>query len=144
MNKKSILLFVACLAVLLALQFKLVLPFMYQIAASDLFLEDSKDSASPLPISNDMTAMAFSHCNNYIKKDLGEEKSVSFAGQPTNVWSLGNYEYIVNADAEISAKDTPGVMRHYVCRIQYSNGDDTAEASNPDNWNVIGISGLKD
>ena len=142
MNKKKIILFAVCLVGLLALQIKFFLPFMYDIAASDLFLVESKDAANPMPVSNDMTAIAFSHCNSYIKKDLGEDKSVSFAGQPTNVWTLGNYEYIVNADVEISAKDAPGGMHHYVCRIQYSNGDDLSGASNIDNWNIEGISGL--
>ncbi|MDD1622919.1 MAG: hypothetical protein LUQ11_15695 [Methylococcaceae bacterium] len=142
MNKKKILLFAVCLVALLAIQIKFFLPFMYDIAASDLFLVDSKDAANPMAISNDMTALAFSHCNTYIKNDLGEEKSVSFAGQPTNAWTLGNYEYIVNADVEISAKDAPSAMRHYVCRIQYSKGDDTSGANNFENWDVEGVSGL--
>lgn len=142
MNKKKILLFVACLVALLAIQIKFIMPSIEKIAASDLFLVESKDVANPMAISNDMTALAFSHCNTYIKNDLGEDKSVSFAGQPTNAWSLGNYEYIVNADVEISAKDEPSTMHHYVCRIQYSNGDDTSGANNFENWDVEGVSGL--
>lgn len=144
MNKKKILLFVACLVVLLALQIKFILPVMRDIAASDLFLVDSKDAANPMAISNDMTALAFSHCNTYIKNDLGEEKSASFGGQPTNAWSLGNYEYIVNADVEISGKDVPSSMHHYVCRIQYSNGDDISGAANFENWDVEGVTGLSE
>lgn len=144
MNTKSIILFVACLAGLLALQIKFVLPFINQIAASDLFLVESKDLASPLPVNNDMTAIAFSHCNTYIKDDLGEDTSVTFANQPTNVWSLGNYEYIVNADVEILPKDGAASNRHYVCRIQYGNGDDLAGAANIDNWKVSGVGGLSD
>jgi hypothetical protein len=97
-----------------------------------------------MAISNDMTALAFSHCNTYIKNDLGEEKSVSFSSQPTNAWTLGNYEYIVNADIEISAKDAPNVMHHYVCRIQYANGDDTSGANNFENWNVEGVTGISE
>ncbi|MGZ4957965.1 MAG: hypothetical protein ACXV7J_01825 [Methylomonas sp.] len=144
MTKKKILLFVACLVGLLALQIKFFLPFMRDIAASDLFLVDSKDSANPMAISNDMTALAFTHCNTYIKNDLGEEKSVSFASQPTNAWSLGNYEYIVNAEAEISDKDAPSSVKHYVCRIQYSKGDDTSGAANFENWDIEGLTGLSE
>jgi hypothetical protein len=144
MNKKKILLFAVCLVALLALQIKFFLPVMRDIAASDLFLVESKDAANPMAISNDMTALAFSHCNTYIKNDLGEEKSVSFAGQPTNAWTLGNYEYIVNADVEISAKDAPNAMRHYVCRIQYSKGDDTSGANDFENWDIVGLTGLTD
>jgi hypothetical protein len=91
-----------------------------------------------------MTAFAFTHCNANISKELGEDKNVSFANQPTNVWSLGNYEYIVNADVEISPKEAPSKIHHYVCRIQYANGDDTAGASNIENWSIGGISGLSD
>lgn len=144
MNKKKILLFVVCLVGLLALQIKFVMPFIQDIAGSDLFLVESKDAANPMAISNDMTALAFAHCNNYIKNDLGEEKSITFASQPTNAWSLGNYEYIVNADAEISSKDTPSSIHHYVCRIQYSNGDDTSGANNFENWNIEGVTGLSE
>lgn len=144
MNKKKILLFVACLVGLLAIQIKFFLPVMRDIAASDLFLVDSKDDANPMAISNDMTALAFSHCNTYIKNELGEEKSVSFPGQPTNAWSLGNYEYIVNADVEISGKDAPSSVHHYVCRIQYANGDDTSGAANYENWDIEGLTGLSE
>lgn len=144
MNKKKIIIFAACLAGLLAIQIKFFLPFMYDIAASDLFLVESKDAANPMPVSNDMTAVAFAHCNNYIKADADDDQNFNFAGQPTNVWSLGNYEYIVNADVEISGKDTAPVLRHYACRIQYTKGDDTSGAADIENWSLDGISGLKD
>ena len=143
MNKKKIVIFGACLAVLLALQIKFVQPLLFKVAASDLFLVESKDEANAMAISNDMTALAYGHCNNYIKNEVGEDKSVSFTGQATNAWSLGNYEYIVNADVEISGKDSPGAIQHYVCRIQYSEGDDLSGASNFDNWNVVGLTGIE-
>ena len=143
MNKKKIVIFGACLAVLLALQIKFIQPLLFKVAASDLFLVESKDEANAMAISNDMTALAYGHCNNYIKNEIGEEKSVSFTGQATNAWSLGNYEYIVNADVEISGKDAPGAIQHYVCRIQYSEGDDTSGASNFENWNVVGLTGIE-
>ena len=143
MNKKKIIIFGACLAVLLALQIKFIQPLLFKVAASDLFLVESKDEANAMSISNDMTALAYGHCNNYIKNEVGEEKSVSFTGQATNAWSLGNYEYIVNADVEISGKDAPGAIQHYVCRIQYSEGDDLSGASNFDNWNVVGLTGIE-
>lgn len=143
MNKKKIIIFGACLAVLLALQIKFIQPLLFKVAASDLFLVESKDEANAMAISNDMTALAYGHCNNYIKNEVGEEKSVSFTGQATNAWSLGNYEYIVNADVEISGKDAPGAIQHYVCRIQYSEGDDLAGAANFDNWNVVGLTGIE-
>jgi hypothetical protein len=144
MNKKKIILFIVCLVALLAVQIKFVLPWMYDIAASDLFLVESKDNANSMAISNDMTALAFTHCNTYIRNDMGEEASLAFASQPTHAWSLGNYDYIVNADVEVSTKDAPSVMRHYACRIQYEKGDDVSGAASFDNWSVEGVSGLTD
>lgn len=145
MNKKKIILFAVCLAGLLALQIKFLLPLMYDIAASDLFLVDSKDSADPMPISNDMTALAFTQCNSYINSQLDPaETSASFASQPTNAWSIGNYEYIINAAVDITTKDTPNTTYQYVCRIQYENGDDLSGASNIENWSVEGLTGIPD
>jgi hypothetical protein len=142
MNKKSIVLFVVALAILLALQIKFLLPYVYDIAASDLFLVESKDNASQMAISNDMTAIAFSHCNNHISQQLQPDSSVSFGNQPINAWSIGNYEYIINADLEITNKDATSSSHHYVCRIQYENGDDTSGANDIENWSIEGITGL--
>jgi len=144
MNKKKIILFVACLAGLLALQIKFLLPWMYDIAASDLFLVESKDAANPMPISNDMTNLAFLQCNRYVNNQIGSEGSAQFASQPANAWSLGNYEYIVNAEVEVTLKDVPTNLYHYVCRIQYTEGDDLSGVNNGDNWSVVGITGLPD
>lgn len=144
MNKKSIILFALCLAGLLAIQIKFFLPYMYDIAASDLFLVESKDDGSPMPLSNDMTNLAFAHCNSYINGKLNAESTASFASQPINAWSIGNYEYILNGDVEITTKDTPAATHHYVCRIQFENGDDTSGASDINNWSVEGITGIPD
>ena len=145
MNKKKIILFAIALAGLLALQIKFLLPWMYDIAASDLFLVESEDNANPMPISNDMTELAFTQCNSYINSQLdASETSASFASQPTNAWSIGNYEYIINASVEIATKDAPSNTYQYVCRIQYENGDDLSGASNIENWSVDGLSGIPD
>ena len=115
---------------------------MYDIAASDLFLVESKDNADPMPISNDMTAIAFTQCNNYINSKIDPETTASFAGQPTNAWSIGNYEYIINAQVEVASKDAPSATHHYVCRIQYDNGDDLSGATDINNWSIEGVTGL--
>jgi len=145
MNKKKIILFAVCLAGLLALQIKFLLPLMYDIAASDLFLVESKDNAGAMPISNDMTELAFTQCNSHINSQLDStETSAAFANHPTNAWSIGNYEYIINASVDITTKDTPSTTYQYVCRIQYENGDDLSGASNIDNWSIEGLTGLPD
>jgi len=144
MNKKKIILFAVCLAALLAIQIKIFMPWMYEIAASDLFLVESKDEANPMSISNDMTSIAFAHCNSYINSNLDSENSASFAGQPTNAWSIGNYEYIINAEVDIASKDSPSTIYQYVCRIQYEDGDDLAGVNNLENWSIEGITGIPD
>lgn len=144
MNKKKIILFVACLAILLALQIKFLLPLMYDIAASDLFLVESKDNADPMPITNDMTAIAFTQCNNYISSQIDTDSAASFAAQPTNAWSIGNYEYIINAPVDLATKDAPSTTYQYVCRIQYANSDDLSGANDKDNWSIEGFTGIPD
>lgn len=144
MNKKKIILFAVCLALLLALQIKFLLPVMYDIAASDLFLVESKDSASSMPISNDMTAVAFTQCNNYISSKIDSDSTASFTNQPTNAWSIGNYEYIINAEVDVATKEAPSTIYHYVCRIQYGMGDDLSGANDANNWSIAGITGLPD
>lgn len=142
MNKKKIILFVVCLVILLALQIKFLLPWMYDVASSDLFLVDSKDTGDPMHISNDMTANAFSQCNSYINSNLDSDYSASFASQPTNAWGIGNYEYILNAPIDIATKDAPSTTYNYVCRIQYDKGDDLSGVNDSENWSVGGITGI--
>jgi len=144
MNKKKIIIFAACLAALLALQIKLLQPWLMDVASSDLFLEESQDLANPMAISNDMTALAFSHCNHFVSKDLNPETTASFPNQPTNAWSIGNYEYIVNAEVDVASKESPSTIYHYVCRIQYENGDDLSGSNDIENWSLEGLTGLPD
>lgn len=95
-------------------------------------------------VNNDMTALAFSQCNSYINSHLDSDYSASFASQPTNAWSIGNYEYILNAPIDIATKDAPSTVYHYVCRIQYDNGDDLSGVNDIDNWSIGGITGIPD
>ncbi|MDQ7089560.1 MAG: hypothetical protein Q9M50_02815 [Methylococcales bacterium] len=130
------------IVLLLVFQAKGVMPVVYDVVSSDIFLEDSPDEASQMSISNEMTAFAFNHCNTYIKEDIDTDFSVNFSEKPTNVWSMGNYQYIVNAEIEITPADGVSFMRTYVCRINYSEKDDLSAANTLDNWSVNGLSGL--
>lgn len=140
--KLKLLLFVICLVTLLAFQAKILTPFLYDIAASDLFLEDSGDEASRTSTTNQMTIAAFKQCNNYIANDILSDYSVTFAENPINAFSLGNFRYVINADLDIQPSDAAAFTKRYVCRIKYSNDDDNAGTSNPDDWSIEGISGL--
>ncbi|MDD1623786.1 MAG: hypothetical protein LUQ56_07060 [Methylococcaceae bacterium] len=142
MKKYRILLIIAGLAILLLSQYKLIMPFIYKVVSSDLFLVDSKDQASQLPISTPLSGIAFMHCNNYIKSELGSDVSVAFPEKPLNAWTLGNYQYLISAEVTITSDTTS--TKKYVCRITYNNGDNEEGALDFENWSIIGMSGLDD
>lgn len=140
----KVILFVLCLVGLIALQVKVIMPVVYDIVASDLFLEESEDVASQNTISTDMTSYAFEQCNLYIADDLGSDFSASFSAQPINAWGMGNFEYVINADIDLTPPEAQSFTRRYVCRIKYNEGSDQSGVTNPENWTVNGISGLDD
>jgi len=118
------------------------MPVVLDVVKSDAFLVENKDLASQFPINNSLSNLAFLHCNNYIKSELGPEASISFSEKPLNVWPLGNYHYVVNAEASIS-NDTAGMQtKKYVCRINYKKGDVQEGATEYDNWSIEGIDGI--
>jgi len=143
MKKYRTLLFIAGLAILLFSQYKLIMPFIYKVAASDLFLVESKDQASQLPISTPLSGIAFMQCNNYIKSELGPDVSVSFPEKPLNAWTLGNYQYLISAEVTITTDTANTSTKKYACRITYNNGDNEEGALDYENWSIIGMSGLE-
>jgi hypothetical protein len=140
----KIALFVITLVALLAFQSKLVMPMVYKVIASDAFLEDTDDVGSQIPVSTNMTHLAFKQCNDYIAKDLGENFAIVFPKEPINSWDVGNYEYMINADIKVTAKGATAVSKRYACNIKYKNKKDMTGASDADNWSVEGLSGLSD
>jgi hypothetical protein len=142
MKKYSIILFIFGFVLLFLFTQKVVLPLVYSVVKSDAFLVDSKDQGGQMAISNSMTDLAFLHCNNYIKSEIDEDTSISFSSKPLNVWSLGNYEYVVNGEAVFTNAGTSATKK-YACRIAYENGDNLDGATNFDNWSVGGIDGIE-
>ena len=143
MKKYRTVLFIAGLAILLFSQYKLIMPFIYKVAASDLFLVESKDQASQLPISTPLSGIAFMQCNNYIKSELGPDVSVTFPEKPLNAWTLGNYQYLISAEVTITTDTANTSTKKYACRITYNNGDNEEGALDYENWSIIGMSGLE-
>ena len=142
MKKYRTLIFIAGLAVLLLTQYKLVMPFIYKVISSDLFLVDSKDQASQLPISTPLSGIAFMHCNNYIKSELGPDVTVAFPEKPLNAWTLGNYQFLISAEVTVTGATADTNTKKYACRITYNNGDNEEGALDFNNWSIIGVSGL--
>lgn len=141
MKKYSFLFLIVGIGALILITQKLILPLVYDVAKSDAFLIDSKDQGSQMPLSNSMTDLAFMHCNNYIKSELGEDVSITFPEKPLNSWSLGNYEYVVNAEAAFTGASSTA-SKKYACRIAYDNGDNLDGALDFANWSIEGIDGI--
>jgi hypothetical protein len=141
MNSKMILFFIILIA-LLAFQAKVIMPILFDIASSDIFLEDSGDEANRLSTNTTMTDTAYNQCNFYIANDLLPEHTFTFPKQPLNAFSLGNYSYVINADFDIIPNDAASFTRRYVCRIKYLNEDDNTGISDFENWSIDGLSGL--
>ena len=142
MKKYRTLIFIAGFAILLLSQYKLIMPFIYKVAASDLFLVDSKDQASQIAISTPLSAIAFMHCNNYIKSELGPDVTVVFPEKPLNAWTLGNYQFLISSEVTITGDTASTSTKKYACRITYDNGDNEEGAVEFENWSVIGVSGI--
>jgi hypothetical protein len=142
MKKYTLLIFIVGLATLLLIQKEIVMPFVYKVVQSDLFLIDSKDQGGQISISTPLTALAFTHCNSYIKSKLGPDVTVNFSEKPLNAWSLGNYQYVINGEVDITSATASTTTRKYVCRINYKNGDNEEGALDFTNWSIEGLSGL--
>jgi hypothetical protein len=126
------------------LQREAIMPLVTDVIKSDAFLVDSKDQGSQLPISTELTSIAFRHCNNYIKSELDSDTSVTFADKPIKAWSLGNYQFLINADISIADESGKMSTKRYVCRITYDKGDDQEGILDFDNWTMVGLSGIDD
>jgi len=142
MKKYSILIFIVGLTTLLLIQKEVIMPFVYKVVQSDLFLVDSKDQGGQTSISTPLTGLAYMHCNNYIKSKLGPDVSIRFPEKPLNAWSLGNYQFVINAEIDITSTTASPIAKKYVCRINYKNGDNEEGALDFANWSIEGLSGL--
>lgn len=144
MSKKKVFALIASVIALVVFQRELLIPMAKDAAKSDLFLIDSKDQGSMITQSNDMTAIAFQHCNTHLKADLDPKTTVVLPEKALNAWSLGAYEYVVSAEADVSHEGSAPKKHKYVCRISYQNGDDTSGAKDFANWSLDGLSKIDD
>lgn len=142
-RKYSILVLIVGLGLLILFQNKVVMPLVTDVIKSDAFLVDTKDQGSQLPISTELTSIAFSHCNNYIKSELGSDMTVNFARKPVKAWSLGNYQFMINAEINISTENGELKTHKYLCRITYDKGENQEGVLDFDNWTLVGLSGIE-
>jgi hypothetical protein len=144
MSKKKIFALFAAVIALVVFQRELLIPMAKEAAKSDLFLIESKDQGSMITQSNEMTQFAFQHCNTHLKADLDPKTTVTLPEKPLNAWSLGNYEYVVSAEADVTHENSAPKKHKYVCRISYKNGDDISGGKDFENWSLDGLSKVDD
>lgn len=140
--KNKFVIFGIAFVLFLFFQAKVIMPIIYDIVASDLFLEDTGDDGNRFSANTTMTDEAFAQCNRHIAEELPENYSLNFFEAPLNAFSLGAYEYLINAEIEIIANDSVPITKKYVCKIKYDNNDEATDLSNPEVWSVNAISGI--
>ena len=130
---------------LLVTQQKLIMPLIYNVVKSDLFLVESSDKGSQLSISTPLTDFAYKHCNEYIKSELDEGTVVEFNEKPINAWSLGNFQFVVNGELNVTSAKDAGVVgiKKYVCRIHFGEGEHQEKAGDYKEWDIEGLTGLE-
>jgi hypothetical protein len=138
---KKYLILILGLGILIAAMRLVIIPLVLEVVKSPAFLVETKDEGNPLRnVSTPLTKLAFTHCNTYIKNELGQDANISFPTEPLKSWSVGNYRYIVNAEFTNPNSNPP--QHKYTCDITYKNGDDQEGVNDFDNWSIDGLSGL--
>lgn len=143
MNKKLFLAIIIA-GVLLAFQYKVAMPIIYDIVASDLFLEDTGNERNDISDTNILTMAAFDQCNNHIANELLPDTTLVFPDNFINAFSLGAFQFVLNADLEVQSNNAPIVVKRYVCKIKYREGLDQSHLKNSDSWSIVGLTGLED
>lgn len=141
-KKHRIMIFVIGLLLLSLSQQKFIMPVIYDVIKSDLFLEDTKDQGSQLPISTPLSNIAFTHCNNHIKSTLPTDTTISFTDKPIKAWDIGNYQYVINGEAKVTTGSAAAMTKKYVCRITYNKGENEEGALDINNWTIVGVTDL--
>lgn len=134
---KPILIILAFVA-LIFFQRDAVMPNVYKVIKSDLFLVDSDDLGDTSAIINSMTSYAHQHCNQILHDKYGDNYTITLLENAINIWDIGNHDYVVNGEITYQSNDTANTTKKYVCRIKH-DGD---APSDLDNWSLYGISGL--
>jgi len=143
MKKYPVIALIIGLVALFLIQQEVIMPAVKKVIQSDLFLVDSKDKGDMASISTPLTELAYAHCNTYIKSILDPDVSINFPAKPLNAWSIGNYQYVINAEIDITSPTASTSTKKYVCRINYKNGDNEEGSLDFANWSVEGLTGLE-
>lgn len=111
-------------------QSQAVMPFVESVVESDAFEADTSALGG-----KDRSELALGQCHEFVKQDLGAERTLQFGDNDFKNWVLGDGRYLISShviDVDGSGKQ---VRRNYACNIQYNGGDD----SQPGSWSLNGL-----
>lgn len=137
MNKKlKIALFLLFVVFLYVVTMKVILPIVFEVMESGLYLKKTEDDPVG-ELHSARTYTALLHCEN----DVRASKGLTNASRPSatedeyKAWGLGDHTYVVKAILDVPGPDKNLVRTSVTCKIKYDDGDE----SDPDNWSILGM-----
>lgn len=129
-SKLSPILLILFVAALYAVLSKAIIPFVEQVAKSDLFLEKAAEFEE-----KDRSSVALLQCNDFVREELGSAKAVQFETHAYKSWEISSGRYLVTS--QVTAEDESGkpVRKNYACNVQYQGGDETDHS----HWSLQGL-----
>lgn len=130
----SIPLFILFIVGLYASLNKIIVPFVMDVAKSDLFFEKEDESEELGKISNERTGFAFDQCKSAMKEANHVPDGSRFADAEYEAWALGGKTYLIRSHVGVSS-ESGLVDRKYACKIKFAGGD----MGDAGNWSVLGV-----
>lgn len=134
MQKRSPWLWVGLFAALFAIQAWIVPVVIRAVTGAEWFKGSPDEGGDSLPISNERTAAAFSHCNRHLQSRMSHQR-FQFSHAPDRSWDIGFDRYMIQASFDVDDAEAGSRRRGYLCRIHYRGGDESDAA----NWSVAGF-----
>jgi hypothetical protein len=134
-SKYSILFLILFIILLYAILEKAVIPFVMDVAESELFFENAAEEEQLGNVRNERTDFALMHCKNSIKEDGMLPENADFLNSKYDAWALGNRTYIVRSGVTVMDPEKGHVDRKFACKIRLVENDPTDFK----NWSILGI-----
>lgn len=116
---------------------KYVTPLVVETTTSDLYIDETGDSASAFPTDTNMAQSATIFCFDALAAEYEETVDIDTSNLDHTTWPLGGYHYIVKA--RIPANQLPdNLPRIMVCEIMYDQS--TQSPNSAESWTVTGLS----
>jgi hypothetical protein len=129
-NKFSGVLLIAFIVGLYFFQNKAVMPFVEGVVESDAF-----DSTTSEVTEKDRSALALTHCVEFVRDNLGLDHILQFGNDDSKAWEVASGRYLVSS--YVLEQDEAGkqVRKNFACNVQYTGGDEMDQG----NWTLQGL-----